>query len=218
MTVTGRPTEQRPALIDIEKLFADLQFSSPSISPDGTRIAYLAPHRGRRNVWVAASTGPTSTRPGHPRHPARDHQLPLDRRPALAAVPAGHRRERGLAPVPGRPRRPGRAGRRPDPARSRVTRVRRRCRDHGARHRHRLDEPRPLYVDVFRIDLSTGRTTPLVERTEPAEFFLLDRAGRGELVHVEGRRRHPRGLRGGPRHRRAAPAGRGEAPGRRSIA
>ncbi len=38
--------------------------------------------------------------------------------------------------------------------------------------------PRPLYVDVFRIDLSTGRTTPLVERTDPAEFFLLDRAGR----------------------------------------
>ena len=52
MTVTGPPTEQRPALIDVETLFADLQFSSPLISPDGTRIAYKAPHRGRRNVWV----------------------------------------------------------------------------------------------------------------------------------------------------------------------
>jgi Tol biopolymer transport system component len=52
MTVTGRPTGQQPALIDIETLFADLEFSSPSISPDGARVAYLAPHNGRRNVWV----------------------------------------------------------------------------------------------------------------------------------------------------------------------
>ena len=29
-----------------------LSSPNPSISPDGTRIAYLAPHRGRRNVWV----------------------------------------------------------------------------------------------------------------------------------------------------------------------
>jgi Tol biopolymer transport system component len=52
MTATGGPADQRPALIDIERLFADPEFSSPSISPDGLRIAYLAPHRGRRNVWV----------------------------------------------------------------------------------------------------------------------------------------------------------------------
>ena len=38
--------------------------------------------------------------------------------------------------------------------------------------------PRPLYIDVFRIDLATGERTPLVERTDPAEFFLLDRTGR----------------------------------------
>jgi dipeptidyl aminopeptidase/acylaminoacyl peptidase len=41
-----------PPLIDIEKLFADPQFSGASISPDGTRIAYLAPKYGRTNVWV----------------------------------------------------------------------------------------------------------------------------------------------------------------------
>ena len=38
--------------------------------------------------------------------------------------------------------------------------------------------PRPLYIDVFRIDLATGERTPLVERTDPTEFFLLDRTGR----------------------------------------
>jgi dipeptidyl aminopeptidase/acylaminoacyl peptidase len=52
MTVSGPATEQRPALIDVATFFADPQFAHPSISPDGTRIAYLAPHRGRLNVWV----------------------------------------------------------------------------------------------------------------------------------------------------------------------
>jgi prolyl oligopeptidase PreP (S9A serine peptidase family) len=41
-----------PPLIDIEQLFADPLFSGASISPDGTRIAYLAPKSGRTNVWV----------------------------------------------------------------------------------------------------------------------------------------------------------------------
>jgi dipeptidyl aminopeptidase/acylaminoacyl peptidase len=38
--------------------------------------------------------------------------------------------------------------------------------------------PRPLFVDVFRVDLATGERAALVERTDPAEFFLLDREGR----------------------------------------
>ena len=68
-------TDQRPALIDVEALFADPEFTSASISPDGTRIAYLAPHRGRRNVWVrgtdqdhasGTSTGSPSTTPAPP--------------------------------------------------------------------------------------------------------------------------------------------------------
>jgi dipeptidyl aminopeptidase/acylaminoacyl peptidase len=41
-----------PPLIAIEKLFADPLFSGASISPDGTRIAYLAPKNGRMNVWL----------------------------------------------------------------------------------------------------------------------------------------------------------------------
>jgi hypothetical protein len=40
-----------PELIDVEEFFADPQFAVPSISQDGTRIAYLAPKYGRRNVW-----------------------------------------------------------------------------------------------------------------------------------------------------------------------
>jgi dipeptidyl aminopeptidase/acylaminoacyl peptidase len=41
-----------PPLIEVETLFADPVFSNATISPDGTRIAYLAPAYGRTNVWV----------------------------------------------------------------------------------------------------------------------------------------------------------------------
>ncbi len=41
-----------PKLIAVDEFFAEPEFAVPVISPDGTRIAYLAPHRGRRNIWV----------------------------------------------------------------------------------------------------------------------------------------------------------------------
>ena len=41
-----------PKLIPAEEFFADPVFFGPSISPDGTKIAYLAPKYGRTNVWV----------------------------------------------------------------------------------------------------------------------------------------------------------------------
>ncbi|MEV0713165.1 hypothetical protein [Asanoa sp. NPDC050611] len=37
-----------PDLIEVEVGFADPRFAVPTISPDGTRIAYLALHRGRQ--------------------------------------------------------------------------------------------------------------------------------------------------------------------------
>ena len=44
--------DAQPRHIPVEEFFADPGFIVPTISPDGTRIAYLAPHRGRRNIWV----------------------------------------------------------------------------------------------------------------------------------------------------------------------
>ena len=41
-----------PDLIPLETLLADPVFSSARISPDGTRLAYLAPKYGRTQVWV----------------------------------------------------------------------------------------------------------------------------------------------------------------------
>jgi dipeptidyl aminopeptidase/acylaminoacyl peptidase len=52
MTSTVNRAATLPRLIDVEELFADPVFSGASISPDGTRIAYLAPKYGRTQVWV----------------------------------------------------------------------------------------------------------------------------------------------------------------------
>ena len=41
-----------PRLIDAEEFFADPVFAGASLSPDGTKLAYLAPAHGRLNVWV----------------------------------------------------------------------------------------------------------------------------------------------------------------------
>jgi dipeptidyl aminopeptidase/acylaminoacyl peptidase len=41
-----------PKLIEVDEFFADPEFSNASISPDGTKIAYLAPRYGRTQVWV----------------------------------------------------------------------------------------------------------------------------------------------------------------------
>ena len=41
-----------PPLIPRSLLFGDPVVSSPTISPDGSRLAYLAPHDGVMNVWV----------------------------------------------------------------------------------------------------------------------------------------------------------------------
>ncbi|RJQ85575.1 S9 family peptidase [Amycolatopsis panacis] len=46
------PAENLPRLISVEELFADPEFSSASISPDGTKLAYLAEKHGRLNVWI----------------------------------------------------------------------------------------------------------------------------------------------------------------------
>ncbi|WP_228023028.1 alpha/beta hydrolase family protein [Streptomyces acidicola] len=54
-----------PGTLTVEELFAPPQRARASISPDGTRIAYLAPWQGRLNVW-AQGVGP---RPRHTTSP-----------------------------------------------------------------------------------------------------------------------------------------------------
>ena len=44
-------------LIPLEVLFGNPRRIEPSISPDGTQLAWIAPHDGVLNVWVAPVTG-----------------------------------------------------------------------------------------------------------------------------------------------------------------
>ncbi|GAA3724309.1 S9 family peptidase [Streptomyces tremellae] len=48
--------------LDVEELFGAPVRAGASISPDGTRIAYLAPWRGRLNVWVESLDDPGDAR------------------------------------------------------------------------------------------------------------------------------------------------------------
>lgn len=47
-----RSAKANPKKIPIEVLFGNPQKADVTISPDGTRIAYLAPVKERMNIWV----------------------------------------------------------------------------------------------------------------------------------------------------------------------
>ncbi|MFI5720688.1 S9 family peptidase [Nocardia sp. NPDC051750] len=177
--MTGQPTHQRPELIDIERFFADPQFANPSISPDGTRIAYLAPHRGRRNVWVRgvdqthddAVPVTHDTRRGITTYYWTDdprwllylqdtdgnedwHLFRVDlddpAAPAVDLTPLDPgSRVLGAEPLPS------------VPGSVLVTMNR-----------------RPLFFDTFRIDIVTGETTLHLEQDDPTAAVLLDRRGK----------------------------------------
>src|SRR5262245_45093588 len=52
-----------PALIPRSILLAQSARSAPVISPDGRRIAWIAPHGGFRNIWSAAANDMAAARP-----------------------------------------------------------------------------------------------------------------------------------------------------------
>lgn len=55
MTSPARDDQLRAVRrIPVEEFFADPAFSAPTLSPDGKRLAYLAPAYGQTNVWVRA--------------------------------------------------------------------------------------------------------------------------------------------------------------------
>ncbi|GAA1378745.1 S9 family peptidase [Pseudonocardia kongjuensis] len=167
-----------PPLIDIEDFFADPAFAVPTISPDGTRIAYLAPAHGRRNVWVrgidethddAVCVTHDSRRGITTYHWTDDprwllylqdtdgnedwhlHRVDLDApdEPAVDLTPlAPGSRVAGVDPLPAVP--------------GSVLIV--------------MNE-RPLYFDMFRIDVATGATTLLHEQDDPAATLHLDDGG-----------------------------------------
>src|ERR1700710_2144822 len=47
----------KPERISVEDLFKSPVRAGATISPDGTRVAYLAPWQDRLNIWVASLDG-----------------------------------------------------------------------------------------------------------------------------------------------------------------
>jgi dipeptidyl aminopeptidase/acylaminoacyl peptidase len=179
MTLTGRPAQQRPALIDVEAFFADPEFASPSISADGTRIAYLAPHHGRRNVWIRGvdQTHDDAVPVTHDtRRGISTYYWTDDPRWLLYLQDTDGDEDWHLYRVDLED---------PDSPAVDLTPMEAGSRVFAADPETTVPgtviawmNPRSLFVDVFRIDLATGETTPLVERTDPADTFLVDRTGR----------------------------------------
>src|SRR3954451_4241642 len=61
--LAGRAAAQTPPpLIPRHLLFAPPERARATISPDGTKIAFLAPLNGVQNVWVAPLDSPTAAR------------------------------------------------------------------------------------------------------------------------------------------------------------
>ncbi|MET9558322.1 alpha/beta fold hydrolase [Streptomyces sp. NPDC006645] len=172
------PHGPKPELIDIEEFFADPRFANPSISSDGTRIAYLAPHRGRRNIWIRgidqghddAVPVTHDTRRGITTYYWTDdprwllylqdtdgnedwhlYRVDLDNpgEPAVDLTPLDPgSRVLGAEPLPS------------VPGSVLVTMNR-----------------RPMFFDVFRIDVATGETTTHREQDDPTGAVLFDRGG-----------------------------------------
>jgi dipeptidyl aminopeptidase/acylaminoacyl peptidase len=167
-----------PRSIDVEELFADPEFAVASISPDGTRIAYLAPEYGRRNVWVRG------IEQGHEdavcvTHDARrgitTYYWTDDPRWLLYLQDTDGNEDWHLYRVdlyaPDEPA----VDLTPMPPGSRVF---------GADPLASVPgsvlvwmNRRPTSIDVFRIDVATGGTTLHLEQTRPEGNVLLDRDG-----------------------------------------
>ncbi|MEQ3554821.1 alpha/beta fold hydrolase [Pseudonocardia nematodicida] len=176
---TSTPQSAPPELIEVEEFFADPGFLVPQISPDGTRLAYLAPHRGRRNIWVRgidethddAVPVTHDTRRGIFTYYWTDdprrllylqdtdgnedfhlHRVDLDRpeEPAVDLTPMDPgSRVFAVEPLPS------------VPGSVLVTMNR-----------------RPAHFDVFRVDVATGEVTLHQEQADPQVGVLLDREGR----------------------------------------
>lgn len=62
MTSAGSGSQQTP-LIPRKVIFGNPDKAAPRLSPDGTRLSYLAPLNGVLNIWVGAADKPDAAEP-----------------------------------------------------------------------------------------------------------------------------------------------------------
>jgi dipeptidyl aminopeptidase/acylaminoacyl peptidase len=178
-----------PPLIPREILFGNPDKAALRISPDGRRIAFLAPLDGVLNVWVAPSDRPTAARPVT-RDAGRGirvyfwaytsrHLLYLqdaggDENWKVHVVDLDSDASRDLTPFDSIPGPDGRPIRLPDGTPLRPT-----ARIETVSHRAPetiligLNTRDPRYHDLYRVDIRTGALT-LVQRNPDFAGFVVD--------------------------------------------
>ncbi|MHC1558324.1 S9 family peptidase [Actinomycetospora sp. C-140] len=179
MTRIADRTTSQPRLIDLEELFADPAFSHPAISPDGTRLAYLAPRYGRTQVWVRGidEEHEDAVCVTHDaRRGIRTFYWTDDPRWLLYLQDTDGNEDWHLFRVdltaPDREA----VDLTPLPAGSRVVGVEPLPSSPGTQLVWM--NQRPLVIDVFRVDIASGETTLHLEQPETTGTYLLDREGR----------------------------------------
>ncbi|WP_201291525.1 S9 family peptidase [Arthrobacter zhaoguopingii] len=164
--------------IGVEHFFADPAFAHPVISPDGLRIAYLAPALGRRNVWVRGvdedhSDAMCAT--GDSRRGITSFFWADDSRWLLYLQDTDGNEDWHLFRVDlTAPEQPA-TDLTPLPAGSRVFGVDSLTSWPG--HVLVSMNLRPTAIDLFRVDVATGETALHHEQTDPNEIVLLDTNG-----------------------------------------
>ncbi|WP_201293224.1 S9 family peptidase [Arthrobacter zhaoguopingii] len=164
--------------IGVEHFFADPAFAHPVISPDGLRIAYLAPALGRRNVWVRGVDEDHSDAmcvTGDSRRGITSFFWADDSRWLLYLQDTDGNEDWHLFRVDlTAPEQPA-TDLTPLPAGSRVFGVDSLTSWPG--HVLVSMNLRPTAIDLFRVDVATGETALHHEQTDPNEIVLLDTNG-----------------------------------------
>ena len=81
-----------PKLHTIKDLFDSPSRTSASISPDGTRMAFLAPWRNRLNIWVQDlddASGPRAVTADETRSQSQNRRIAVERLAAVLNEAAG---------------------------------------------------------------------------------------------------------------------------------
>jgi dipeptidyl aminopeptidase/acylaminoacyl peptidase len=191
------PDSSGPPLVPRREYFANSRPRSPQISPDGTRLAFVAPLDGVPNLWVASIHAPERATPvtsseGQPIVRfcwARTNAHLLyyldndgDEQWQLYSIDLESRRPRNLTPLPEafRRRRPGQ----PPPAYPRSVELLHCTREKPTRLIVSISHRDPWHGDVYEVDLVSGDKR-LIRLNHGFRQILCDRGGRLRVATVQ---------------------------------
>jgi dipeptidyl aminopeptidase/acylaminoacyl peptidase len=184
-----RAAAQQPPLIDRELFFGDPEISGAQISPDGRFISFRKPYRGVMNIWVKQTAQPfdaaqpvtaDTTRPVSGYFWSQDsrHVLYVQDKGGnenyhIYAVDPAAARDAATGVPPARDLTPYGA------IQARINAVPRETPNTIVVS---LNDRDPQWHDVYRLDLSTGDRTLVLQNTERVAGFFTDAAGNLRLA------------------------------------